>query len=47
LFGATFLVLAPEHELVTNITTSEQKDAVEAYVKATQKKTEIERQANK
>jgi leucyl-tRNA synthetase len=47
LFGATFLVLAPEHELVTNITTAEQKDAVEAYVKATQKKTEIERQANK
>lgn len=31
LFGATFVVLAPEHPLVAKITTPEQKDAVEAY----------------
>ncbi len=47
LFGATFLVLAPEHELVAQLTTAEQKDAVDAYVKAAQQKTEIERQASK
>lgn len=47
LFGATFLVLAPEHELVETITTAEQKNAIDAYVKQTQKKTEVERQASK
>ncbi len=47
LFGATFLVLAPEHELVNSITTAEQSDEVNAYVKETQKKSEVERQANK
>lgn len=47
LFGATFLVLAPEHELVEQITTDEHRSAVEAYIKATQHKTEVERQANK
>lgn len=47
LFGATFLVLAPEHELVTSLTADEQMTEVESYVKATQKKTEVERQANK
>lgn len=47
LFGATFLVLAPEHELVSALTTEEQKDTVEAYIKAAQKKTEVERQASK
>lgn len=47
LFGATFLVLAPEHELVEHITTAEQKTAVDEYVKATQKKSELERQASK
>ena len=32
LWGATFMVLAPEHALVKKITTPEQKDAVDAYV---------------
>lgn len=44
LFGATFMVLAPEHPLVNNITTSEQRTEVETYVQAAIKKSEIERQ---
>ncbi len=44
-FGMTFCVLAPEHELVDQITTSQQKIAVEAYKEAAQKKNEIERTA--
>lgn len=44
LFGATFMVLAPEHPLVTQITTEDQKAAVNSYVKAAQGKSEIERQ---
>lgn len=47
IFGASFLVLAPEHELIAGLTTGEQKEAVEAYVKASTKKTEVERQASK
>lgn len=47
LFGATFLVLAPEHDLVDKITTKEQKAEVEKYVKESTKKTEVERQASK
>jgi len=47
IFGATFLVLAPEHEFIAKITTSEQKAEVDAYIKAAQKKSEIERQENK
>ncbi len=47
IFGATFLVLAPEHPLVSQITASEQKQAVDDYVVAASKKDEIERQANK
>jgi leucyl-tRNA synthetase len=47
LFGATFLVLAPEHELVAQITTAEQKTAVEQYVAAAAKRSEVERQADK
>ena len=34
LFGATYCVLAPEHALVAEITTAEQKEAVEAYINA-------------
>ena len=45
LYGATFLVLAPEHVLVHKLTTAEQRSAVEAYVAETQKKSEVERQA--
>ena len=44
LFGATFMVLAPEHPAVTSITTSEQKSALEIYIKAAQAKSDIERQ---
>ncbi len=44
LFGVTFMVLAPEHELVQSITTSGQKADVEAYVKQAQSKSDIERQ---
>lgn len=47
LFGATFMVLAPEHDLVEQITVKKNQDEVEEYVKASTKKTEIERQANK
>jgi leucyl-tRNA synthetase len=44
LFGATFMVLAPEHPLVSEITTSEQKQHVQNYVKVAQSKSDIERQ---
>ena len=42
-FGVTFIVLAPEHPLVAKLTTDEQRDAVEAYVKQAGRQTEIER----
>lgn len=44
LWGATFLVLAPEHPLVTRLTTPDQKAAVEAYVTAAVNKSDIERE---
>lgn len=43
LFGATYCVLAPEHELVAKITTDTQKEAVDAYVQACATKSELER----
>jgi len=43
IFGVTFMVLAPEHPLVAQITTPEQKAEVEAYVDQARKATEIER----
>ncbi|HEX2282661.1 MAG TPA: leucine--tRNA ligase, partial [Thermomicrobiales bacterium] len=45
LWGATFMVLAPEHPLVEKLTTDAQRGAVEAYVQATTRETEIERQS--
>jgi leucyl-tRNA synthetase len=42
-FGATFMVLAPEHELVEKLTTPEQRDAVAAYVTTAKNTSEIER----
>ena len=36
LFGATFIVLAPEHPLVARITTAEQRAEVEAYIRSAQ-----------
>ena len=47
LFGATFLVLAPEHEIISQITDTASKDAVNAYVKESLRKSEVERQASK
>ncbi|MBP7760534.1 leucine--tRNA ligase [Candidatus Saccharibacteria bacterium] len=47
IYGTTFLVLAPEHQLVEKITDELQTEAVTAYVLATQKKSEVERQAEK
>jgi len=46
LFGATFMVLSPEHPLVAKITTSEYQDNVNQYVETSAKKSEIDRQAN-
>ena len=43
LFGATYCVLAPEHKLVGDITTPEQKDAVEAYLEKVKLKSDLER----
>ena len=43
LFGATYAVLAPEHELVAQITTSEQKAAIDAYVEEASKKSDLNR----
>ncbi len=42
-FGVTFMVLAPESEFVAQITTADQKEAVEAYLDRTKKRTERER----
>ncbi|MDO5741368.1 MAG: leucine--tRNA ligase [Vagococcus sp.] len=41
LFGSTYAVLAPELELVQKITTPEQRDAVAAYIKETEKKSDL------
>ena len=46
-FGVTFMVLAPESELVATLTTPEQKESVEAYLDATKKRTERERIADR
>jgi leucyl-tRNA synthetase len=46
IFGVTFMTLAPEHDLVKQITTPEQKAAVEAYLEATAKRSERERMAD-
>lgn len=43
LFGATYCVMAPEHPFVSDITTSGQKEAVEAYQKLCQTKSDLER----
>ena len=43
LFGATYCVLAPEHELVTKITTPEQSKAINEYIKLAASKSDLER----
>jgi leucyl-tRNA synthetase len=45
LWGATFMVLAPEHPLVQKITTPEQRDAVQAYIDQTLRQSDIQREA--
>ena len=46
LFGVTYLTLAPEHPLVLQITTEEQRAEVEAYIAATAKRSERDRMAD-
>jgi leucyl-tRNA synthetase len=46
IFGVSFMVLAPEHELVDQITTAEQKDKIEAYKAAASLKSERDRQSD-
>ncbi|NLM24606.1 MAG: leucine--tRNA ligase [Firmicutes bacterium] len=47
LFGATYMVLAPEHPLVEKITSASQKSEVEAYIQKTESKSAVERMASK
>ena len=46
IFGVTFMVLAPESELVERLTTPEQKAAVDEYLAYVKKRTELDRMAN-
>ena len=46
IFGVSFMTLAPEHELVSRITTINQKAAVEAYILATARRSERERMSD-
>jgi leucyl-tRNA synthetase len=46
IYGVSYLVLAPEHELVAKLTTLEQKEAVENYITQTKKKSELDRMAD-
>ena len=43
LFGATYMVVSPEHKIIPEITTPEQADAVKAYQEAAAKKSDLER----
>ncbi len=47
IFGVSFLVIAPEHELVSKITTNENRSDIENYIKACASKSDIERQSEK
>ena len=46
IFGVSFMTLAPEHELVAKITTNAQRSKVDAYIKATAKRSELDRMAD-
>lgn len=46
IFGVTFLVIAPEHELVAELTTPAQKSEIQAYIEQTKKKSELDRMAD-
>mgnify|MGYP006329696977 FL=1 len=43
LFGATYMVVSPEHKIISKITTAEQADAVKSYQEAAAKKSDLER----
>ena len=47
IFGVDFMVVAPEHELIENITSAEQKQAVEDYITYVKSRSDRERQAEK
>jgi leucyl-tRNA synthetase len=47
IFSGAFIVLAPEHKLVAQLTTDEHKAEIEDYIKTASKKSELERQENK
>ncbi|MFD0942125.1 leucine--tRNA ligase [Pedobacter boryungensis] len=46
IFGVSFIVLAPEHELVQALTTEAQKEDIEKYIAQTKKKSELDRMAD-
>ncbi len=46
IYGVSFMVLAPENELVSEITTADQKAEIEAYIEATAKKSELDRMSD-
>ncbi|MBC8155571.1 MAG: leucine--tRNA ligase, partial [Bacteroidetes bacterium] len=46
IYGVTFMVLAPEHELVESLTTTEQREAVDAYINAAKLRSERDRMAD-
>jgi leucyl-tRNA synthetase len=46
IYGVSFLVLAPEHEWVAELTTSEQKASIEEYILETQKRSELDRMSD-
>ncbi|MCP9764582.1 leucine--tRNA ligase [Lacihabitans soyangensis] len=46
IYGVSFLVLAPEHEWVADLTTSEQKASIEEYILETQKRSELDRMSD-
>lgn len=43
LFGATYMVIAPEHDLVDSLTTTDQKSAISEYIEKTANKSDLER----
>ncbi len=47
IFGATYIVLAPEHDLVDKLTTADKQDTVKTYVEMVKSRSEIERMAEK
>lgn len=47
LFGVTYIALAPEHPLISQLVNSDTREKVEAYIQASQQKSDVERQENK